>query len=90
MIRTVTKSILLTCFLLACATSRGASFTPLGALPGDFFRSEANGVSYDGSVVVGASGRFGASQSFRWTESGGMSALPDGVFVDTFATDISA
>jgi MYXO-CTERM domain-containing protein len=89
MIRTVTKSILLTCILLACATSRGASFTPLGALPGGAFRSEAHGVSYDGSVVVGASGPFGASQAFRWTESGGMSPLPDGAFVNTFATDIS-
>lgn len=86
MIRTVTKSILLTFFLLACATSRGASFTPLGALPGDAPPfSQAHGVSYDGSVVVGVSG----SRAFRWTESGGMSALPRGVFVDAFATDIS-
>lgn len=90
MIRTVTKSILLTCFLLACATSRGASFTPLGALPGGPFSSEAHGVSYDGSIVVGASGGLGGSQAFRWTESGGMSPLPDGVFnSSTFATDIS-
>jgi probable HAF family extracellular repeat protein len=92
MIRTVTKSILLTCFLLACATSRGASFTPLGALPGDFFRSEANGVSYDGSVVVGVSGSPSASQAFRWTQSGGMSPLPGGgppSGPTTFATDIS-
>lgn len=89
MIRTVTKSILLTCFLLACATSRGAWFTPLGDLPGGLFRSEAHGVSYDGSVVVGRSGSFGASQVFRWTENDGMTPLLEGVFVDAFATDIS-
>ncbi|WP_210421141.1 PEP-CTERM sorting domain-containing protein [Lacipirellula limnantheis] len=58
-------------------------------MAGGFYRSVAHGVSYDGSVVVGASGSFQASQSFRWTESGGMSALPDGVFNSTFATDIS-
>lgn len=89
MIRTVTKSILLTCFLLACATSRGASFTPLGALPGGFFSSEAHGVSYDGSVVVGRGSSARRPQGFRWTESGGMSPLPDGVFDNAFATDIS-
>lgn len=89
MIRTVTKSILLTCFLLAGATSRGASFTPLGALPGGAFRSEAHGVSYDGSVVVGVSGSFSASQAFRWTQSGGMTPLSGGRFTQTLAADIS-
>ena len=89
MIRIVAKSFLLTGFLLACATSRGASFTPLGALPGGAPRSEAHGVSYDGSVVVGVSGSFSVSQAFRWTESGGMSPLPVDFFASTFATDIS-
>jgi uncharacterized membrane protein len=89
MIRTVTKSILLTCFLLACATSRGASFTPLGVLPDTAPRSEAHGVSYDGSVVVGVSGSFSAPRAFRWTESGGMSHLSVGFPPSTFATDIS-
>lgn len=89
MIRTVAKSILLTCFLLASATSRGASFTPLGHLPGGAFHSVAHGVSYDGSVVVGATARLGASLAFRWTESDGMTPLLEGVFVDAFATDIS-
>lgn len=92
MIRTVTKSILLTGLLLACATSRGASFTPLGALTDGAPRSEAHGVSYDGSVVVGVSGSFSASQAFRWTQSGGISPLSGGGFPpgpSTFATDIS-
>lgn len=50
----------------------------LGMLPGEV-RSEARGVSGDGSIVVGFSehtqGPFALGQAFRWTESSGMVGL---------------
>jgi probable HAF family extracellular repeat protein len=57
-----------------------ASLKPLGDLPGDP-SSIANGISGDGSVVVGTSGGYGG-QAFRWTASGGMVGLgtPPGDF----------
>ena len=67
---------------------------PLGFLPGatDQFRSSAEGVSPDGTVVVGYSvNEFGADQAYRWTAAGGMEGLPQlagGQF--SYATDVSA
>jgi probable HAF family extracellular repeat protein len=57
-----------------------ASLTPLGNLRGDP-SSIGNGVSGDGSVVVGTSGGYGG-QAFRWTASVGMVGLgrPPGDF----------
>jgi probable HAF family extracellular repeat protein len=50
--------------------------TVLGDLPGGAIYSTANGVSADGSVVVGTSeGANGAEQAFRWTASQGMVGL---------------
>ena len=47
----------------------------LNVLRGDF-ESRANGVSNDGSVVVGHSvGDQGTTQAFGWTEAGGMAGL---------------
>ncbi len=47
--------------------------TGLGSLSGGQFRSEALGISADGTVVAGvSSSEGGANQFFRWTESGGM------------------
>ena len=57
------------------AFAAAASLTPLGDLPGGGgINSIANGVSGDGSVVVGISGGYGG-QAFRWTAAGGMEGL---------------
>ncbi len=47
----------------------------LGDLPGGTFRSEANGVSSDGSVVVGLSDTSDGLEAFRWTSEKGMVGL---------------
>jgi probable HAF family extracellular repeat protein len=60
-----------------------ASLTPLGDLPGGGgLYSIANGVSADGSVVVGNRYSDTEGQAFRWTAAGGMVGLgrPPGDF----------
>ena len=52
------------------------SFIPLGDLPGGMTNSAAYGVSADGSVVVGSSVSSNGVVAFRWTQGGGMVALP--------------
>jgi probable HAF family extracellular repeat protein len=51
----------------------------LGDLPGaSNFDSHANGISADGSVIVGqGSSPSGSPRAFRWTSSGGMTDLGD-------------
>jgi probable HAF family extracellular repeat protein len=62
----------------ANARAAGASFTPIGDLPGGNFSSSAIAVSADGSLVVGASGSAsGTQEAFRWTRAGGMVGLGD-------------
>jgi probable HAF family extracellular repeat protein len=52
-------------------------FIGLGDLAGGTFASSANGVSADGSVVVGSgNSQFGA-EAFRWTQAAGMVGLGD-------------
>ena len=58
-------------------STTAATFTELGDLPGGFTSSMANGVSADGSVVVGNSHSASGNEAFRWTESGGMVGLGD-------------
>jgi probable HAF family extracellular repeat protein len=53
------------------------NFIPLGDLPGGGFYSAANGVSDDGSVVVGASESALGGEAFRWTSATGMVGLGD-------------
>ncbi|WP_395094048.1 hypothetical protein [Armatimonas sp.] len=58
------------------------SFTGLGDLAGGslgswLFFSSANGVSSDGSVVVGESYSASGTEAFRWTQAGGMVNLKD-------------
>ncbi len=68
---------------LAATVARAAPtdapfFTGLGDLSGGDFYSIANGVSGDGSTVVGTSHSSSSQNSFeafRWTESGGMVGL---------------
>jgi probable HAF family extracellular repeat protein len=69
-----------------------ASLTPLGDLPGGGFRSVANGVSADGSTIVGFSGLGAGQEAFRWTSDGGMVGLGDlsgGIF-ESSANGVSA
>jgi probable HAF family extracellular repeat protein len=86
---------------LALADARAQvvpSFQGLGDLPGGSFRSEAWGVSADGSVVVGSSSTGVAipfvcddTEAFRWTEAGGIESL--GVpteYARTYAYGVSA
>jgi probable HAF family extracellular repeat protein len=53
----------------------------LGDVPGGRFYSTANGISADGSVVVGyGTSSSGTYEAFRWTEAGGMVGLGDELF----------
>jgi probable HAF family extracellular repeat protein len=52
-------------------------FTGLGDLRGGGFSSEANGVSADGSVVVGVGRSAKGIEAFRWTQAGGIVGLGD-------------
>jgi uncharacterized membrane protein len=49
----------------------------LGDLPGGEARSEARGVSADGSVIVGRAFSDAGSEAVIWTESGGLQRLSD-------------
>jgi len=71
--------------LVAVAASAGAaSFQGLSNLVGRDFRSEARGVSGDGSTVVGRSSSSSETEAFRWTSEGGIVGLGDlagGIFL---------
>ncbi|MCP9450143.1 MAG: VPLPA-CTERM sorting domain-containing protein, partial [Nitrospira sp.] len=60
--------------LAGSLSAQAAEFIPLGVLPGDS-SSWADGVSADGSVVVGVSSFSTGWQAFRWTQGGGMTGL---------------
>jgi probable HAF family extracellular repeat protein len=62
---------------LLAAPAQAASFRGLGFLDSDnqYRSSEANGVSADGSVVVGRSSNSNGSEAFRWTQETGMVGL---------------
>ena len=82
--------------LMLAGSAPAAEFTGLGDLPGGDFRSTADAVSADGSVVVGTS-RVGSgvegNRAFRWTASGGMEelgGLPDLGSYYSWAHDVSA
>ena len=59
------------------STQAGSSFTGLGDLAGGSFYSLADGVSADGSAVVGQGSSTSGDEAFRWTDSGGMVGLGD-------------
>ena len=93
------SALLAAALLLASqAHAQGASFEGLGFLAGGSFGgdptlySNANGVSVDGSVVVGNSlNASGEGEAFRWTAGGGMQGLgdlPGGIF-SSGASDVS-
>jgi probable HAF family extracellular repeat protein len=67
--------------------ARAQSFESVGALPGGAF-SNAAAISSDGSVIAGFSDSSFGSRAYRWTSSGGMTALgvlPGGTSSDGFA-----
>jgi len=65
-----------TLLLLASSTlARTPGFWSLGDLPGGEFDSWAEGVSADGSVVVGHSRTASGTEAFRWTLADGMVGL---------------
>lgn len=66
-------------------------FQGLGDLSGGMFRSAAQALSADGSVVVGESESTSGPQAFRWTQGGGMVGLGDlpGAQFRSFAYDVS-
>ena len=69
------------------------TFVEIGRLPGGSQPySESNGISADGSVVVGRSNSTPGYQGYRWTQAGGMSPLGDlfGGLYDSDARDCSA
>jgi len=49
----------------------------LGDLPGGSFSSYADGVSANGSVVVGYGNSANGNEAFRWTQGTGMVGLGD-------------
>ena len=64
----------------------------LGDLSGGSFGSFAEGISADGSVVVGRSVSASGGEAFMWTSGGGMIGLGDlsGGSFSSQATDVSA
>jgi probable HAF family extracellular repeat protein len=64
----------------------------LGDLSGGTLQSDAFGISFDGSVVVGMGNSASGNEAFRWTSGGGMVGLgdlPAGIF-DSRALNVSA
>jgi probable HAF family extracellular repeat protein len=93
MIRTALISAAVLWWYIGSAVTNAAEpfFTGLGHLPGGEF-SEANGVSADGSIVVGRGSSTPGWQAFRWTQGDGIVGLgdmPGGVY-DSRANDVSA
>jgi probable HAF family extracellular repeat protein len=93
--RTRRGFLLIVIFCVTCAPLRSAhpaSFQGLGYLLGGGESSSADGISADGSVVVGYSDSASGNQAFRWTNDGGMVGLGDlpGGNFGSGATGVSA
>jgi probable HAF family extracellular repeat protein len=77
--------------LQAFRWTRAGGMQGLGDLPGGAFDSVANGVSPDGSVIVGGSERTGdLFVGFRWTAATGMEALPGSTGRPSVANGVAA
>jgi probable HAF family extracellular repeat protein len=60
----------------------------LGDLPGGLFESHSEGISRDGSIIVGGGASAAGYEAFRWTPNGGMVGLgdlPGGTFASVAA-----
>jgi probable HAF family extracellular repeat protein len=88
----ITKTLILTGFSalsLWTSAAQAASFRGLGFLSNSsdiYSHSDADGVSADGSVIIGVGSSVNGRgrELFRWTESGGMVGLPG-----NYADDVS-
>ena len=83
--------VLLGASVIAAPVTAEISFQGLGDLEGGYFNSHADGVSADGSVVVGFSRSDSGIEAFRW-EDGVMTGLGDlegGIF-ESWAWGVSA
>ncbi|MCA9239745.1 MAG: hypothetical protein KDA37_06085 [Planctomycetales bacterium] len=72
--------------------SLGTGMIAMGDLSGGTFTSRANGVSGDGSVIVGNGNSASGQEAFRWTAGSGMTGIGDltgGAFFSQ-ANDVSA
>lgn len=76
MLRACTAAVVAVTFLASVNLASAASFQGLGFLPGGAF-SNANGISADGSIVVGRSQSVLGTEAFIWTQSTGMLSLGD-------------
>jgi probable HAF family extracellular repeat protein len=79
--------------LFAISPAQSASFRGLGFLNFNNQSSSANGVSADGSVIVGTSSGINGSEAFRWTEETGMVGVGFSInnqYFDSSAKDVSA
>ena len=73
----ITAIFVLSILTASSTTTKAATFTGLGDLPGGDFTSYARGISADGSTVVGYSKSASGFEAFRWTLDGGMAGLGD-------------
>lgn len=89
-------SVTLTVLFLSPPSRAHGAVTPgfqgLGVIPGGTFLSVANGVSADGSIVVGRGESASGTEAFIWTPSNGMTGLGDlpGGDIQSTANGISA
>ncbi len=74
--KTIFLAVVILFFVSNSSYAATASFQGLGHLPGGEYYSLAQGVSADGSVVVGVSDSASGNQAFRW-ENGVMTGLGD-------------
>ena len=80
--------------LFAVSPAQAASFRGLGWLSNTSSRySQANGISANGSVIVGTSSGINGNEAFRWTEETGMVGVGFSInnqYFDSSAKDVSA
>lgn len=68
-------SVYLSCFLVGLTHAAAATFYQVGDLSGGAFNSRVDGISADGTTVVGSSVGTNGTEAFRWTTGGGMAGL---------------
>lgn len=85
-------ALVLFAFAVPLHLSAQASFRGLGDIPGGVVSSAAQGISDDGSTVVGQASSDSGFEAFCWTEAGGMTGLGfvSGGFGESVAFDCSA
>ena len=77
--------ILFLCIIVTVGQAQKASIEGLGDFPGGKFESTAQGISGDGSVVVGSGTTASGKHAFRWTSASGMVDIGDTSMKETWA-----